>query len=584
MDPMQIDRAELIQIFSAESEENLREMELGYVQLESTPDDAETLQAIFRAAHTIKGNAASLGFPALARFAHGVEDVLDQLRTGATALTTPLATLLLRTVDVFRFLIDGAVAGTSEDLLPEHHELLDDLKIEAGGHETAAPPAAPHEHSDRRSGEDRRVEERRTRNKAQTLRVEIDKLDRMLNLTGEIAVARERLTGLLDSSDGSMLIDEILEAHRSADRLFMDLQEEVMKVRMVPLGPTFRQFVRTVRDVATAQGKHAYVEVSGEDVGVDMNVIEHLRDPLTHIVRNAVDHGIETPDERRQAGKDPRGRILLQAWHEGGSIVIQVQDDGSGLDRGKIIERARAMGYMSDLDKLSDSEVYRLILDAGFSTASTVTEYSGRGVGMDVVRRNVEQLRGSIAIDSRVGAGTTFTLRLPLTLAIIRGFAVGVEGETYVMPLDAVIECIEFPRVDISDAGNRGFINLRGQALPYLRLRECFRLGGQRPERENVLVLRVQEQRVGLVVDRLFGESQTVIKPLGRVLGELPGVSGSAILGNGRVALILDVEGLLREALRTDVPDHGMPGGLDRRSVSEGGGAQSGWTRDGAVS
>jgi two-component system, chemotaxis family, sensor kinase CheA len=578
VDPMHIDRAELIQIFSAESEENLREMELGYVQLESTPDDAETLQAIFRAAHTIKGNAASLGFPALAKFAHGVEDVLDQLRTGATALTTPLATLLLRTVDVFRHLIDGAVSGTADELLTEHHELLDDLKIEAGGHESTPHSAAAgvhHDHSERRSGEDRRTDADRRNRKPQTLRVEIDKLDRMLNLTGEIAVARERLTGLLDSSDGSMLIDEILEAHRSADRLFMDLQEEVMKVRMVPLGPTFRQFVRTVRDVATAQGKHAYVDVSGEDVGVDMNVIEHLRDPLTHIVRNAVDHGIETPDERRQAGKDPRGCIQLQAWHEGGSIVILVQDDGAGLDRGKIIERARSMGYASDLDKLSDGEVYRLILDAGFSTASAVTEYSGRGVGMDVVRRNVEQLRGSITIDSRVGAGTTFTLRLPLTLAIIRGFAVGVEGETYVMPLDAVIECIEFPRVDISDAGNRGFINLRGQALPYLRLRECFRLGGQRPERENVLVLRVQEQRVGLVVDRLFGESQTVIKPLGRVLGELPGVSGSAILGNGRVALILDVEGLLREALRTDVPDHGMP---------VPGGARSGWTRDGAVS
>ena len=582
MEPNYIDRADLLQIFIAESEENLREMEVAFVQLESSPQDEETLQAIFRAAHTIKGNAASLGFPALARFAHGVEDVLDQLRTGATALTTPLATLLLRTVDVFRYLIEGAVAGTSEELLPEHHELLEDLKIEAGGHDTAPLPAVAGatDHSDRRSGADRRADERR-RNKAQTLRVEIDKLDRMLNLTGEIAVARERLTGLLDGSDASLLIDEILEAHRSADRLFMDLQEEVMKVRMVPLGPTFRQFVRTVRDVATAQGKQAYVDVSGEEVGVDMNVIEHLRDPLTHIVRNAVDHGIETLEERRHAGKDPRGRILLQAWHEGGSIVIQVQDDGSGLDRGKIIERARTMGYASDLEKLSDSEVYRLILDAGFSTAPTITEYSGRGVGMDVVRRNVEQLRGSIAIDSRLGAGTTFTLRLPLTLAIIRGFAVGVEGETYVMPLDAVIECIEFPRVDISDAGNRGFINLRGQALPYLRLRECFRLGGQRPERENVLVLRVQEQRVGLVVDRLFGESQTVIKPLGRVLGELPGVSGSAILGNGRVALILDVEGLLREALRADVQDHGMAVPLDRRS---GSGAQSGWTRDGAVS
>jgi two-component system chemotaxis sensor kinase CheA len=557
---MHIDRAELIPIFIAESEENLRAMELGFVQLETTPGDLETLQAIFRAAHTIKGNAASLAFPSLATFAHGMEDVLDRLRTGTTALTTPLATLLLRCVDALRRLIEGAATG-ADDVPPEQLELLENLKLEADGgldttHRDAATAAS--ERGERRTGADRRSEPRDGKGRPQTLRVDIDRLDRMLNLTGEIAVARERLTGLLDATDGALAIDEILEAHRSADRLFLDLQEEVMKVRMVPLGPTFRQFVRTVRDVATAQGKQAVVEVQGEDVGVDMNVIEHLRDPLTHIVRNAVDHGIETPARRSDAGKDPRGRILLQAWHEGGSIVIQVQDDGAGLDRARIIERARTMGYTSDLDKLSDGDVYRLILDAGFSTAPEVTEYSGRGVGMDVVRRNVEQLRGSIAIDSRPGAGTTFTLRLPLTLAIIRGFAVGVEGETYVMPLDAVVECIEFPRVNISDAGSRGVINLRGQPLPYLRLRECFRLGGMPPERENVLVLRVQEQRVGLVVDRLFGESQTVIKPLGRVLGELPGVSGSAILGNGRVALILDVEGLLREALRTDVPAHGV--------------------------
>jgi two-component system chemotaxis sensor kinase CheA len=579
VDPMHIDRDELIQIFSAESDENLHEMELAFVQLESSPGDLETLQAIFRAAHTIKGNAASLGFPALAKFAHGVEDVLDRLRTGSTTLTTPLATLLLRAVDVLRHLVETAVNGKDE-LLQDHLDLLEELRVEAQGALDSGPAVETggSERNERRSGTDRRADGRTARGRSQTLRVEIDKLDRMLNLTGEIAVARERLTGLLDGSEGSLLIDEILEAHRSADRLFLDLQEEVMKIRMVPLGPTFRQFVRTVRDVATAQGKLATVEVRGEDVGVDMNVIEHLRDPLTHIVRNALDHGIEMPDERRAAGKDKCGHLLLQAWHEGGSIVIQVQDDGAGLERARIIERARAMGYTSDLDKLSDGEVYRLILDAGFSTASKVTEFSGRGVGMDVVRRNVEQLRGSISIESRPGAGTTFTLRLPLTLAIIRGFAVGVEGETYVMPLDAVIECIEFPRVNITDAGGRGgVINLRGQALPYLRLRECFRLGGEPPERENVLVLRVGEQRVGLVVDRLFGESQTVIKPLGRVLGELPGVSGSAILGNGRVALILDVEGLLREALRADAGESGVHMPLDRRSAP-------GWARNGAVS
>jgi two-component system chemotaxis sensor kinase CheA len=548
MEPNFLDRAELLQIFTAESEENLREMEVSFVQLESAPQDEETLQAIFRAAHTIKGNAAGLGFPALAKFAHGVEDVLDGLRTGAMVLTTPLATILLQTVDALRQLVAAAVKGADE-LLPEHLELLEDLMVEGGGGQNSGV-AQSESKKERRAEQGRRRADHSSGMRAQTLRVEIEKLDRMLNLTGEIAVARERLAGLLEETDHAKQLENILEAHRAADRLFMDLQEEVMKIRMVPLGPTFRQFVRTVRDVATAQGKLAYVELAGEDVDVDMNVIEHLRDPLTHIVRNAVDHGIEEPERRRELGKDPRGRLSLQAWHEGGSIVIKVQDDGAGLERAKVIERARAMGYTADFDKLNDHELFRLILEPGFSTASEVTEFSGRGVGMDVVRRNVEALRGVISIESRAGIGTTITIRLPLTLAIIRGFAVGVDEETYIMPLDAVIECIELPRDGSEEFASRGVINLRGQALPYVRLRDCFRLGGQPTERENVLVLRYHDQRVGLVVDRLFGENQTVIKPLSRTLGELPGVSGSAILGNGRVALILEVEGLLREALR----------------------------------
>ena len=560
MDPMDIDRDALIQIFSAESDENLREMEEAFVRLESTPDDAETLQAIFRAAHTIKGNAAGLGFPALAKFAHTVEDVLDRLRTGTNILTTPLATILLRAVDALRQLVTAAVAG-SDGLWQEHDELLEALTLETTG-ELDDSQSVPEEErrettAERRQGSGRRwVDFDGAGNRSQTLRVEIEKLDRMLNLTGEIAVARGRLTELLDGSDRALQFEAIAEAHRAADRLLLDLQEEVMKVRMVPLGPTFRQFFRTVRDVATAQGKQAYLELAGEDVDVDMSVIEHLRDPLTHIVRNAIDHGIENPEKRHAVGKDPRGRILMQAWHEGGSIVIQVQDDGAGLDRARIIARGRTLGYTTDIEKLPDSELFRLILEPGFSTADKVTEISGRGVGMDVVRRNVELLRGSISIESRLGISTTFTIRLPLTLAIIRGFAVGVEDETYVVPLDAVIECIEFPRVAGAAAASRGVINLRGQPLPYLRLRDSFRLGGHQPDRENILVLRYHEQQVGLVVDRLFGESQTVIKPLGRMLGDLPGMSGSAILGNGRVALILEVDGLIREALKQDVPEN----------------------------
>jgi two-component system, chemotaxis family, sensor kinase CheA len=549
MDPMDFDRDELLAIFSAETEENLRQMEEAFVQLESAPDDVETLQAIFRAAHTIKGNAAGLGFPALAKFAHALEDVLDRIRSGALALNTALATVLLEAVDGLREIATAAIAG-HDGLRRDHLDLIERLEATAeSADDGPAVLAAVPGQDDRRASIGRRWVDLETAfSRSQTLRVDIDKLDRMLNLTGEIAVARERLGDLLDGCARGPQIEAVVEAHRAADRLFLDLQEEVMKIRMVPLGPTFRQFFRTVRDVATAGRKHVQLELQGEDVDVDTNVIEHLRDPLTHLVRNAVDHGIESPEVRHATGKDATGRVRLQARHEGGSIVIQVQDDGGGLDRARIIARARAHGDHRDLESMPDGELFRLILEPGFSTAERVTEYSGRGVGMDVVRRNVERLRGSIGVDGKPGAGTTITLRLPLTLAIIRGFSVGVGDDTYVVPLDSVVECLEFPPA--AGRAGRGVLSLRGRPLPYLRLRDHFRCAGEAPERENVLVLRHYDQQVCLVVDRLLGESQTVIKPLGRVLGEVPGLSGSAILGSGRVALILEVDTLLREALK----------------------------------
>jgi len=550
MDPMDFDRDELLAIFSAETEENLRQMEEAFVRLESAPDDVETLQAIFRAAHTIKGNAAGLGFPALAKFAHALEDVLDRIRSGALALSTSLATVLLEAVDGLREIAHGAIAG-HDSLRRDHLDLIERLEATAESADDPQQALAPAlaAHDERRGSIGRRwADLEGAFSRSQTLRVDIEKLDRMLNLTGEIAVARERLGDLLDRCGRSPEIETVVEAHRAADRLFLDLQEEVMKIRMVPLGPTFRQFFRTVRDVATAGRKLVHLELEGEDVDVDTNVIEHLRDPLTHLVRNAVDHGIEPPDVRRALGKDPTGRVRLQARHEGGSIVIQVQDDGAGLDRARIIARARAHGDHRDLESMPDGELFRLILEPGFSTAERVTEYSGRGVGMDVVKRNVERLRGSIGVDGRPGAGTTITLRLPLTLAIIRGFSVGIGDDTYVVPLDSVVECLEFPPV--AGRAGRGVLSLRGQPLPYLRLRDHFRCAGDAPERENVLVLRYYDHQVCLVVDRLLGESQTVIKPLGRVLGEVPGLSGSAILGSGRVALILEVDTLLREALK----------------------------------
>ena len=318
---------------------------------------------------------------------------------------------------------------------------------------------------------------------------------------------------------------------------------------MVPIGPSFHQHVRTVRDVGAAQGKQARLVVEGEDVEVDTAVVEWVRDPLTHMVRNALDHGIESPEARRTAGKDPVGRVVLRAFHEAGAMVIQVSDDGAGLDRERIARKAAALG-LADPARMTDDDVARVVFEPGFSTAEKVTELSGRGVGMDVVRRNVEALRGSVSIDSVEGRGTSVTIRVPLTLAIIQGFKVGVAGEVYILPLDAVVECIELPRDETAAGAPSGIVSLRGKPLPYLRLRRLFGIGGEPPARENVVVVRHGAHDAGIAVDALHGESSTVIKPLGTMFKGLPGVAGSSILGNGRVALILDVPGLLRETLR----------------------------------
>ncbi len=323
-----------------------------------------------------------------------------------------------------------------------------------------------------------------------------------------------------------------------------------MKARMVPIGPSFHQHVRTLRDVATAHGKLARLVVEGEDVEVDTAVVEYVRDPLTHMVRNALDHGIEPPDVRRARGKDPVGTLLLRAAHEAGNMVIQVKDDGQGLDRAKIAAKAVALGFVADAARLSEDEMARVVFEPGFSTAERVTEISGRGVGMDVVRRNVEALRGSVTVDSVEGEGTTVTIRVPLTLAIIQGFKVGIGGEIYILPLESVVECVELPASGAAGAAGVGLLNLRGKPLPYLRLRDHFAVAGARPPRENVVVVQHGAQLAGLAVDELHGESSTVIKPLGTMFKGIPGVAGSSILGSGRVALILDVGGLLRETLR----------------------------------
>jgi len=542
MTDFELERDAIVQTFLGETEEGLAVMEEVLIALEVRGDDPELLGTVFRLAHTLKGNGSSLGFDGLVRFCHTLEDLLDRLRERVLPVTADLIALLLRAVDALREMVPAAAAG-ADALNGGQERLLRQLAAYAASgtapvasqpsaDQAEEPVPAPITTLDASGG------------KSRGLRVDMHKLDRMLDLTGEIAIARNRLRRMLEEGGAS---PEMLEAQSEVDRLGQDLQERVMQARLVPLRATLRQHIRTVRDLSASQGKQARLVVEGEDVEVDTSVIEHVRDPLTHMIRNAVDHGIERPDLRRQRGKDPCGTIALRARHESGTIVLEISDDGAGLDRERILDRAQRRGV--DTARLDAGEVQRLVFEPGFSTAETVTELSGRGVGLDVVRRNIHALRGSVGIRSRAGEGTTITVRLPLTLAIIEGFGVAVGDETYVIPLEAVVECLELPAEASSNGEGGGVISLRGAALPYVRLRRLFGVAGE-GRREHVVVVKQDDGApAGLVVDDLYGESQTVIKPLGRIFRGLPGIAGSAILGSGRVALILDVPALLARAL-----------------------------------
>jgi two-component system chemotaxis sensor kinase CheA len=550
---MDIDREAVVQSFLVESDECLSGIEEALVALERAPESPELLDTVFRGIHTIKGNAFSLGFAGTGQFAHGVEDLLSRLRSGTAALSPGLVTLLLRCVDALRQMVCAAATG-GEVVLPAHRQLLDQVRegVTSGGFAEIGAPRT----SSQARGPGRRREDLQARvDRAHSLRVDLGRLDQLLDLTSEISIARSRLAQEL----AGLANQGPLETFREMDRLFVDMQELVMKVRMVPVAPVFRQFVRLVRDTAVAHGKLAQLVIEDEGVEIDTTVIEHLKDPLAHMVRNAIDHGIEPPDVRRGHGKPACGRVLLSARQEAGSIVISVADDGAGLDRERIVRRAVAAGLVAEGERLSDHDAFRLILQAGLSTAEAVTELSGRGVGMDVVRKNVELLRGSVALASTPRRGTTVTVRLPLTLAIIDGFAVEVAGETFILPLEAVAECLELPAAERGPDG-AGVTNVRGEPLPYLRLRHQFGLTGAAPESEYVAVVEVAGTRAGIAVDALIGETQTVIKPLARPLGEVPGLSGCAILGNGRVALILDVPAVLARAARS-ARDEALPAG-----------------------
>jgi two-component system, chemotaxis family, sensor kinase CheA len=398
----------------------------------------------------------------------------------------------------------------------------------------------------------------------QTIRVDIERLDALLNLVGELVINRTRISDIANTLERLMndkvgaagssgiiapLAKDLADSAALLARTTNEIQESIMKVRMVPIGQVFDRFPRLVRDVAKARGKEVQLVISGAETDLDKTIVDEVGEPLMHLLRNNVDHGIEPPEERAKIGKPRVGTITLNAYHEGNQIIIEVSDDGGGINLEKVRARGIKQGLISADDRLTDREIVELIFTPGFSTADVVSDVSGRGVGMDVVKRNITRLKGVFDVDTVPGQGTRFTIKLPLTLAIIQALLVRVAEELYAIPLDSVIESQRVEMGGVRTVHGNEVITLRGQVVPLLRIAEFFELGGERdPDKVMIVIVGLQGRQVGLVVDSFEGEQEIVIKPLSDVVGRIAGISGATILGNGSISLIIDVHSLVSEA------------------------------------
>ena len=380
-----------------------------------------------------------------------------------------------------------------------------------------------------------------------------ERLDYLVNLVGELVTVQAHLTQTADEKNDG----DIIAIAEEVERLISELRDTTLTMRMLPIGSTFSKFKRLVRDLSSELGKEIDLETSGAETELDKTVIEKLNDPLVHLIRNSIDHGIEMPDIRRKAGKSSNGTVLLGAVHSGDSVLVTIRDDGAGLDKEAIRAKAIERGLITAATELTDKEIYNLIFAPGFSTAKTVTSVSGRGVGMDVVKKAIEALRGSIDINSTPGKGSVITLKIPLTLAIIETLLVRINESFFVLPLSMVEECIELTRADVEASHGRNLAHVRGTLIPYVSLREQFGISTEKPEIEQIVIAGVNGSRIGFVVDDVVGEHQTVIKSLGKLYRDVQGISGATILGDGTVALILDPALLVRDVEQTELQQFG---------------------------
>jgi two-component system, chemotaxis family, sensor kinase CheA len=538
---------ELLSDFIVEARDHLSNIEINVLALEQNPSEVDPVHTIFRGFHTIKGLAGFLELPAMQQSAHEVESLLDRVRNGTMAVTPALVDLVLAGSDYLKTevaRVEGALSGAGPAEPASNAALLAKVRDLMSG-KPAEPSAAPIVPAEMRLSEAPAEARKSEATESRLVKVDTAKLDFLVDMVGEIVIAQSMIR-----HDGTLVSTGHAKLQRNLAHLAHitgEVQKTAMSMRMVPIGQLFQKSVRLIRDLTRKSGKRMELDLAGEETQLDRTIVDELADPLMHMIRNAADHGIELPEERTRAGKNPVARIGLKAYHTAGHIAVEISDDGRGLSREKILTKARERGLVQDGIGLSDKEVFNLIFEPGFSTAEKVTDLSGRGVGMDVVRRQVQKMRGRVDIESRLGSGTQFVIKLPLTLAIIDGLVVGVGEQRYIVPIFVVHEIFQpRPETIFTVEGRKEMILIRGNLLPVVRLHERFSVKPRSADLTQcvVVVAEAHAKRFCLVVDELIGKHEVVIKNLGAMFKDLPGVAGGAILGDGRVGLIVDMDGV----------------------------------------
>ncbi|MGE0917620.1 chemotaxis protein CheA [Trichlorobacter lovleyi] len=601
--PIDCEDQELLEGFLAETTELLEKLDDDLIALEKSSDDPELMNRIFRSIHTVKGASSFLGFDLLVRVTHKTEDVLNRLRKGELQLTSEIMDVVLEATDLVKTLVADIKGGEIVDR--EINETINKLipllteQPAAPAQATATEPPATTEPPAATVAEQQpavtetpaaqpepppaaqpapaaamppapaRPAPEAAKKPAPpkggekggddlsdntTVRVDVKRLDDLMNQVGELVLERNRMIQLNQdlqggTSDHILFSEEFGKLAKRMNFVTSELQMQVLKMRMIPVEKVFKKFPRIVRSLARDLGKEVDLQIFGEETELDRSVVDEIGDPLIHLIRNAMDHGLETPEERMAAGKPRTGTLVLAAVHEGNSIIISIKDDGRGIDTERVGRKAIEKGLITEdqLAAMSQREMFDLIFLPGFSTKDKASDLSGRGVGMDVVKTNIKKLNGLIEIKSEKGMGSEFILRLPLTLAIIQSLLVEVEGEIYSIPLASVLETLRVDQREFHVIGGQEVLKLRDMVLPLVRLEQVFNVRRSR-EQDNfcyIVVIGSADKRVGLVVTRLVGQQEVAIKSLGKYLANVTGIAGSTILGDGRVALIVDPVGMV---------------------------------------